>query len=186
MAPRRWPVLSMFHVKPRPAEGLCCALAQMAAGREPDVSSATFPTSGTGMSPTARNSSPSARRRRWLDLGSGAGLSGPGHRILLADRPGAAVHLVESNSRKCAFLRRAIAETGAPAVVHDGRIESFTDGCGALRSRRSQRAPWRSLSLLLGILATAYRGRGDGRSSRRGAIFSGKSPKPLNLGTSIW
>ena len=30
-------------------------------------------------------------------------------------------HLVESNQRKCAFLRRAIVETGAPATVHEGR-----------------------------------------------------------------
>ena len=61
---------------------------------------------------------------RWADLGSGAGLPGMVTAILLAGRAGAAVHLVESNQRKCAFLRTAIRETGAPAVVHEGRIES--------------------------------------------------------------
>ncbi|SHF58710.1 16S rRNA (guanine527-N7)-methyltransferase [Kaistia soli DSM 19436] len=61
---------------------------------------------------------------RWVDIGSGAGLPGIITAILLADQPGARVHLVEANQRKCAFLRTAIRETGAAAVVHEGRIES--------------------------------------------------------------
>jgi 16S rRNA (guanine527-N7)-methyltransferase len=60
--------------------------------------------------------------RRWLDLGSGAGL--PGLVIAICLPAGdSLVHLVESNRRKCAFLRAAIRETGAPAEVHEGRIE---------------------------------------------------------------
>lgn len=62
--------------------------------------------------------------RRWMDLGSGAGLPGLITGILLADQPGAVVHCVEANQRKCAFLRTVIRETGAAAVVHEGRIES--------------------------------------------------------------
>jgi 16S rRNA (guanine527-N7)-methyltransferase len=62
--------------------------------------------------------------RQWLDLGSGAGFPGLVTAILLADVPGARVHLVESNVRKCAFLRQAIRETGAAAEVHQGRIEA--------------------------------------------------------------
>jgi 16S rRNA (guanine527-N7)-methyltransferase len=58
---------------------------------------------------------------RWLDLGAGAGLPGMVVAILLGDR--GHVHLVESNRRKCAFLRAAARETGAPATVHEGRIE---------------------------------------------------------------
>lgn len=61
--------------------------------------------------------------RQWLDLGSGGGFPGLVVALLVADRPGARVHLVESNTRKCAFLRAAIRETGAPAEVHQGRIE---------------------------------------------------------------
>ncbi|MCX5513866.1 16S rRNA (guanine(527)-N(7))-methyltransferase RsmG [Kaistia algarum] len=61
---------------------------------------------------------------RWADLGSGAGLPGLVTAILLTGRDGAAVHLVESNQRKCAFLRTVVRETGAPAMVHEGRIES--------------------------------------------------------------
>ena len=59
----------------------------------------------------------------WLDLGSGAGLPGLVLAIALADRPGLAVHLVESNARKAAFLRVAALETGAPVTVHTDRIE---------------------------------------------------------------
>ena len=39
------------------------------------------------------------------------------------EQAGTAVHLIESNNRKCAFLREVARETGAPATVHPGRIE---------------------------------------------------------------
>ena len=45
----------------------------------------------------------------------------------LADTAGAKVHLVESNAKKAAFLREAVRVTGAPAVVHAERIETFVD-----------------------------------------------------------
>jgi len=60
---------------------------------------------------------------RWLDLGSGAGFPGLVTAILLAETPGAHVDLIESNGRKCAFLRQVIRDTEAPAEVHQGRIE---------------------------------------------------------------
>ena len=78
--------------------------------------------------------------RRWLDLGSGAGLPGLVVAILQADDPNAVVHLVESNRRKCAFLREVIRETGARAVVHDGRIESVLADWSAPVERISARA----------------------------------------------
>lgn len=62
--------------------------------------------------------------RRWLDLGSGGGFPGIVIAILLVGKDGAAVDLVESDKRKCAFLRTAIRETGAPAIVREGRIEA--------------------------------------------------------------
>ncbi len=65
--------------------------------------------------------------RTWLDLGSGAGFPGLVVAILLAEE-GGCVHLVESNSRKCAFLRLAARETNAPATIHDGRIEAVLAG----------------------------------------------------------
>ena len=63
--------------------------------------------------------------RRWVDLGSGGGFPGLVTAILLADAPGARVHLVESDKRKAAFLRHVSRETGVPAVVHAERIETF-------------------------------------------------------------
>ena len=63
--------------------------------------------------------------RRWVDLGSGGGFPGLVTALVLADVQGAAVHLVESDKRKAAFLRTAARETGVPAVVHAERIERF-------------------------------------------------------------
>lgn len=63
--------------------------------------------------------------RVWADLGSGAGFPGLVTAIRLATEPGAAVHLIEADRRKCAFLREVSRETQAPAFVHCGRIEDI-------------------------------------------------------------
>jgi len=63
--------------------------------------------------------------RVWVDLGSGGGFPGLVIACALADRPGAIMHLVESNMKKAAFLREAARATGAPATVHPVRIEAF-------------------------------------------------------------
>jgi 16S rRNA (guanine527-N7)-methyltransferase len=65
---------------------------------------------------------------RWVDLGSGGGFPAVVVAILLAGRKDAAVHLIESDQRKCAFLRQAIRATEAPATVHAGRIEALLEG----------------------------------------------------------
>lgn len=62
--------------------------------------------------------------KRWVDFGSGAGFPGLVLAIQLADEPGALVHLIESDQRKCAFLREVARQTGAPAQVHAVRVES--------------------------------------------------------------
>jgi 16S rRNA (guanine527-N7)-methyltransferase len=63
--------------------------------------------------------------RTWIDLGSGGGFPGMVIACALADQPGAVVHLVESSTKKASFLQEAQRITGAPAVVHAERIESF-------------------------------------------------------------
>jgi 16S rRNA (guanine527-N7)-methyltransferase len=63
------------------------------------------------------------RARRWIDLGSGGGFPGIVSALRLRGEPGAMVHLVESDHRKCAFLREVSRETQAPVEVHRGRIE---------------------------------------------------------------
>lgn len=64
--------------------------------------------------------------RRWLDIGAGGGFPGMALAILLSETEGVEIHCVDSDKRKCAFLSRAAAETGAPARVHPGRVETFS------------------------------------------------------------
>jgi 16S rRNA (guanine527-N7)-methyltransferase len=61
----------------------------------------------------------------WIDLGAGGGFPGFPLACALAGGPAAAVHLVESNRKKAAFLREAVRLTGAPATVHATRVEDF-------------------------------------------------------------
>jgi 16S rRNA (guanine527-N7)-methyltransferase len=61
--------------------------------------------------------------RRWLDLGSGAGFPALVLAIMLADRPDAKVTLIESDTRKAAFLGEVARRTGAPVDIRPERIE---------------------------------------------------------------
>ncbi len=60
-----------------------------------------------------------ADSRVLLDIGSGAGFPG----LVLAILLGRETHLVESDSRKCAFLREAARITGTVVQIHRARIE---------------------------------------------------------------
>lgn len=64
---------------------------------------------------------------RWVDLGSGGGFPGLVVAAALAERPGANVHLVESDTRKAAFLREAARAADLPASVHAERIEQVSE-----------------------------------------------------------
>lgn len=64
---------------------------------------------------------------RWVDLGSGGGFPGLVVAAVLAERPGAALHLVESDTRKAAFLREASRVAGLPVTVHAARIEQVAE-----------------------------------------------------------
>jgi 16S rRNA (guanine527-N7)-methyltransferase len=63
--------------------------------------------------------------RRWIDLGSGAGFPGLVTAMKYADDAQARIHLIESDQRKCAFLREVSRETGARAIIHCDRIEKI-------------------------------------------------------------
>jgi 16S rRNA (guanine527-N7)-methyltransferase len=86
----------------------------------------------------------------WADLGSGAGF--PGLVIAAAMRQGGAghVHLIESNGRKCAFLREAARMLALPATVHDGRAEAVLPGLPGVRVVTA-----RALAPLVDLLALA-------------------------------
>ncbi len=58
-----------------------------------------------------------------LDFGSGAGFPGLVLAILGVD----GVTLVESDSRKCAFLREVARETGTSVTIHSERLERLGD-----------------------------------------------------------
>jgi 16S rRNA (guanine527-N7)-methyltransferase len=68
--------------------------------------------------------------RVWVDFGSGGGFPAIPIACALADWPGAQVHLVESNTKKAAFLREAVRVTGVPAKVHLQRAENCGDSFG--------------------------------------------------------
>jgi 16S rRNA (guanine527-N7)-methyltransferase len=61
--------------------------------------------------------------KRWVDMGSGAGFPGMVIGILLKGIEGAEIHCIESDRRKCAFLREVARATGAPVAVHPTRVE---------------------------------------------------------------
>jgi 16S rRNA (guanine527-N7)-methyltransferase len=63
--------------------------------------------------------------KRWVDMGAGAGFPGLVVAIQLVGVTGAVVHCIESDKRKCAFLREAARITGAPATIHPVRIETI-------------------------------------------------------------
>ena len=60
----------------------------------------------------------------WLDLGSGGGFPGLVVAIGRTESAGGPTILVESNGRKCAFLRQMIHDLSLNAEVIEGRIES--------------------------------------------------------------
>jgi 16S rRNA (guanine527-N7)-methyltransferase len=63
--------------------------------------------------------------RIWVDVGSGGGFPGLVIACALVSKPGAAIHLVEANARKAAFLREAQRITETPVHVHAERMEAF-------------------------------------------------------------
>jgi 16S rRNA (guanine527-N7)-methyltransferase len=90
--------------------------------------------------------------RIWADLGSGGGFPGVVIACALADIRGAHVHLVESSSKKAAFLHEAVRATGAPATVHATRIEDFVKNAPAQIDVVTARA----VAPLPKLLALAY------------------------------
>lgn len=62
-----------------------------------------------------------AKRGRIMDIGAGAGLPG----LVLAILTEFEVHLVESDTKKVAFLRTVLAEVGVRATIHHSRIEEL-------------------------------------------------------------
>lgn len=73
----------------------------------------------------------------WVDIGSGGGFPGVVVAIIAAEKaPDCQVTLVESDQRKCAFLRTALRECGVKGRVISDRIEKVAPmGAGVLSAR---------------------------------------------------
>ncbi len=104
--------------------------------------------------------------KTWVDLGSGAGF--PGLVLAIAGQErGLKVHLVESNSRKCAFLRQIARLTGASAIVHEARLEvvipSFVGKADVVSARALAALPqlleWTEPMLKAGTIGLFPKGR---------------------------
>ncbi len=96
----------------------------------------------------------------WADLGSGGGFPGLVVAITVADRPDARVHLIESDTRKAAFLREAARITDTPATVHNERIESAAERIGTtdVVTARALAPMAKQLSLAYPLLSAGARG----------------------------
>ncbi|GLS46060.1 16S rRNA (guanine(527)-N(7))-methyltransferase RsmG [Methylobacterium brachythecii] len=103
---------------------------------------------------------------RWLDLGSGAGIPGLILAIAGRDREMFHVKLLESNSRKCAFLTETARLTGAPATIINARIETVIDQhhdtdvvCARALASLDQLLAWTEPLLKTGITGLFPKGR---------------------------
>lgn len=70
-------------------------------------------------------------RETVVDLGSGAGFPA----MVLAIAGISNIHMIESDQRKCAFLREVSRETSTSVTIHNQRIESVNLGADIITSR---------------------------------------------------
>lgn len=124
------------------------------------------------------------------DIGSGAGFPGLPLAIAL---PRAQIHLVESNGRKCEFIRRAIAATGLRnAFVVHARAESWTGGRGGMDVVTARAvaplpvlAEYAAPLLRVGGSLVAWRGRrdpeGEAAAARAGAELGLQMREPASV-----
>src|ERR1700733_2539334 len=90
------------------------------------ISNSTFPSVWTRhIADSTQLLALAPQAKRWVDMGSGAGFPGLVIAIQLADITDAIVHCIESDGRKCAFLREAARATGAAAAIHPPRVEAI-------------------------------------------------------------
>lgn len=115
-----------------------------------------------------------AGARLVADIGAGAGVPGL---VLAAARPALRAVEVESSSRKCAFIERAIAAMGiGNATVACARVEEWADGrerCDAVTARAVAPLPvlveYAAPILRLGGALVAWKGSPDAAEEADGA-----------------
>ncbi len=112
----------------------------------------------TDPEPSARGEA--ERRPVILDLGSGAGFPG----LVLAIAGAGQVHLVESDRKKASFLREVVRRTGAPAMIHNCRIEVLPPLAADVVTARAlapaaQLLSWAAPHLLAHAVCLFHKGR---------------------------
>jgi 16S rRNA (guanine527-N7)-methyltransferase len=114
-----------------------------------------------------------------VDLGSGAGFPG----LVLAALGVPEVHLIESDSRKCAFLREAARVMGVAATIHNRRIEQVPPFAADVVTARAL-AP---LSVLLGYAFPFLQAAVDKGDSGECLFLKGRAaPEELTLASKEW
>lgn len=73
--------------------------------------------------------------RTWADLGAGAGFPGLVLAILLKDRPGGHVWLIDSLRKRCIFLQSVVDALELPATIVWGRAEEQDIAVDAVTAR---------------------------------------------------
>jgi len=115
----------------------------------------------------------------WLDIGSGGGFPGAVMALLLKERKGASIDLVESNRKKAAFLQTSLAQFDAPARVHARRIEEAYD-----LVRKPEIVTARALAPLTKLLALAEPWLKEGAS---GLFHKGREyPNEIRESADTW
>jgi 16S rRNA (guanine527-N7)-methyltransferase len=115
----------------------------------------------------------------WVDIGSGGGFPGAVMALLLKERQGASIDLVESNRKKAAFLQTSLAQFDAPARVHARRIEEAYD-----LVRKPEIVTARALAPLTKLLALAEPWLKEGAS---GLFHKGREyPNEIRESADAW
>lgn len=114
---------------------------------------------------------------RLVDFGSGAGFPG----LVLAILTRLEVHLIESDTRKIAFLREAARITAAQVVLHHGRIEAMEPFPVDVVTARATA----SLKVLLGY-TQPYLGRSDQRTFRCLFLKGREVERELTEAKKLW
>lgn len=99
---------------------------------------------------------------RLVDMGCGAGFPG----LVLAIMGVPEVHLIESDARKCAFLREVARVTAAPVTVHNARIEAVAPLAAEIVTARAlapleKLLPWAERHLAPGGQCVFLKGKGS-------------------------
>ncbi len=98
----------------------------------------------------------SEKAKKWIDLGSGGGFPALVIAQFWAEQEDKEIHLVESDARKCAFLRMVARETGVKVKIHEMRIEGVIKEVDNIKFDVISARALAPLNKLLGLSAPLF------------------------------